>query len=208
MESLFSVKPARGHAYSAHGIAWVDPWARTESSRCHEGCRRSGHRVATVRSRLRTGSHGHGVACDRPARVALAARDRKLCDILGYTRESCSRSRPSTYPCPKERHLAIAYNEQLLRGDLSSYSREKRYLRKGGGVVWTNIWLSAVLDSDGQPAQVIMVIEDITERKDAEIAGQEAENRFRSVVDSSPAGITLKDRDGRFLVVNRTYARG
>ena len=51
------------------------------------------------------------------------------------------------------------------------------------------------------------IITDITEHKKAEIAKQEMENRFQAVVDSSPAAITLKDSDGVFLLVNRTYGK-
>ena len=54
---------------------------------------------------------------------------------------------------------------------------------------------------------VAMTFIDITERKKAEIDKQEIENRFQVVVDSSPAAITLKDTDGVFLIVNRTFGK-
>jgi len=48
---------------------------------------------------------------------------------------------------------------------------------------------------------------DISAIKQADAALMEAESRFRAIVDSSPAGITVKDRDGRFLLVNKSFAQ-
>ena len=40
---------------------------------------------------------------------------------------------------------------------------------------------------------------------DAEEALREREEQFRAVINSSPSAITLKDRDGRYLLINKTY---
>ena len=94
--------------------------------------------------------------------------NQKFCDMFGYTREELLQLTSVEISLPDERHLAVKYNKLLLRGDLSSYSREKRYLRKDGTVIWTNVWLSAVHDPEGNPTQIISVIQDITERKEAQ----------------------------------------
>ena len=63
-----------------------------------------------------------------------------------------------------------------------------------------------VVNWEGAPAtQVILV--DITERKRAERALRESEELLRAVIDHSPAAIYLKNREGRYQVVNRTYRR-
>jgi PAS domain S-box-containing protein len=62
-----------------------------------------------------------------------------------------------------------------------------------------------VFDEAGEFAGYRGSVTDITERKLAEIAIQESKNRFMALIDSVPAGITLKDRDGRYLLVNETY---
>ena len=150
---------------------------------------------------------GLGVREVAPREPRWLRVNRRLCELLGYSREELLGRTSLDVTPPEDRDIAIAHNERLRSGEVRSYSREKRFLRKDGQVVWTNLWLSSVLDVDGRPAQVIMVVQDISERKRAEAALVETENRLRTVIDTSPAGITLKDRDGRFLLVNRAYAR-
>ena len=54
---------------------------------------------------------------------------------------------------------------------------------------------------------IVGVRTDITKRKQAEEARLEAETRFRAVFNGSSAGITLKDVDGRYLLVNESFAK-
>ncbi len=49
---------------------------------------------------------------------------------------------------------------------------------------------------------LILIISDITESKRTDQALRESEARFRSVVDNSPAKIHIKDKQGRYLLIN------
>ena len=60
---------------------------------------------------------------------------------------------------------------------------------------------SPVLDVNGQVAGFVEVAEDIQIQKRSEEARQESEQRFRSVVETSPDAIALLDLDGRILIV-------
>src|SRR3546814_16424370 len=48
---------------------------------------------------------------------------------------------------------------------------------------------------------------DAAQRHVSEQALRESEARFRSLIDNAPAGIHLKDLDGRYLAVNDEFAR-
>jgi diguanylate cyclase (GGDEF)-like protein/PAS domain S-box-containing protein len=111
------------------------------------------------------------------AAVGMALRDldprnprwlrvnQKLCDIFGYTRDEMLQLTSVDITPEEDRDDAIAYNKKLLNNEIQGYSREKRYLRKDGTVIWTNLTLSAVQGADGRPTHAISVIEDISERK-------------------------------------------
>ncbi|MBI2295087.1 MAG: PAS domain S-box protein [Betaproteobacteria bacterium] len=131
--------------------------------------------------------------------------NQKLCDILGYTREELLRLSSVDVTPPEERRLAIDYNERLLRGEVVSYSREKRYLRKDGQIIWATISLSAVRGPDGAPTHVISVIQDVTDRKRAEAALQESEEHLRAMFAHASVGITVSALDLHYIDVNDKY---
>jgi signal transduction histidine kinase len=69
---------------------------------------------------------------------------------------------------PDDLATDLDYARALLAGERSSYAMEKRYVRGDGSVVWANLHGSLVRDAEGAPRYFIAVIEDISERKQAE----------------------------------------
>ena len=53
---------------------------------------------------------------------------------------------------------------------------------------------------------IALTFVDITDLKNAESALRDSEKQFRTVVDSSPNAVSLKDQEGRYLLVNKTFA--
>jgi PAS domain S-box-containing protein len=81
-------------------------------------------------------------------------------------------------------------------------SVEGRIIRTDGEVRYLVTRLRVVRDSDGLPARVFGVNQDITERKHTEEALRTSEERYHSVVEGSLDGILLTKPDGTILSAN------
>ncbi|MCU0547005.1 MAG: PAS domain S-box protein [Oscillatoriaceae cyanobacterium Prado104] len=79
--------------------------------------------------------------------------------------------------------------------------------RKDGTPFWNEFTISPVRDSNGCVTHFIGVQSDITDRKLAEEALQQAEAKYRSIFENATEGIFQTAPDGRFLSVNPALAR-
>ncbi|MDD9916913.1 MAG: PAS domain-containing protein, partial [Rhodospirillaceae bacterium] len=93
--------------------------------------------------------------------------------------------------------------EQTLAGKVKSMETTADY---PDGVT-RDIQMTSVPDfgPDSQVRGFFGMAQDITERKRVERQHIEIEQRFRAVLDNFPAAIVLKDIDGRYLMVNKTF---
>jgi len=120
------------------------------------------------------------------AHVGLDGRwlqiNRKLCEILGYTREELLSMTFQDITYPEDLDADMEHVRQLLEGQAHRYSMEKRYIRKDGSLVWANLSVSLLRDADGAPLYFISVVEDISARKQMEEALARSYNELESQV--------------------------
>ena len=128
--------------------------------------------------------------------------NQKLCDIVGYTQEElvAGRFQDITHPADLDRDLAFV--RQLLNAEIPNYSMEKRYVRKGGDIIWINLTVTLVRKNSGEPDYFISVIENIVERKKAE-----AELRVAATAFEVQDGIFITDTNRIMLRVNRAFSK-
>ena len=91
-----------------------------------------------------------------------------FCEMLGYTREELQNPRWQDITHPDDIELTRRAMDSLLSGEKESARFIKRYMHKGGAVVWTDVSSSLRRDKDGKPLYFITTLSDITERKQAE----------------------------------------
>ena len=90
--------------------------------------------------------------------------------------------------------------ELLEKGHLE---REDYFLkRKNGEVFPASYSMALIKDDQGRPSGLVGTVRDITERKRAEEALRESEERYRTLVETSPDAITMTDFEGRIRMIN------
>lgn len=99
----------------------------------------------------------------------------KLCSIVGYTHEELLAMRFQDITHPDDLDADSDQAQRMLAHEIDAYRREKRYLRKDGGIVWIKPTVSVVRKADGTPDYFISVIEDVSARKAAEQALAESQ---------------------------------
>ncbi len=147
-----------------------------------------------------------GVAHVRPEGRFLRINQR-FCKIVGHCRAEMLERRFQDVTHADDAEADRVILRQLLGGEVASLSREKRYRRKDGTAVWVNLTTSLVRDADGKPDYFMSVVEDISERKRAEDALRDREERFRQTFDQAPIGQAIVALDGRFERVNDALCR-
>src|SRR5439155_12360224 len=89
----------------------------------------------------------------------------KLCDIVGYTREQLLAKTFQDITYSDDLEADLEQFMRLVRGDVPSLSRDKRYVRKDGSPVWVAVSVSLQRDAAGRPLYTISVTRDISHRK-------------------------------------------
>ena len=109
--------------------------------------------------------------------------NQKFCDIVGYTQTEMPSMRFQDLTHPEDWPNNSEYMRQLLAGEIDTFSLEKRHLHKEGFAVWVNATVSLVREASGDPKYFIAIIQDISDRKQAELALQESEAQLRQKAD-------------------------
>jgi PAS domain S-box-containing protein len=218
MKSLLLV-PIHGAAGVIAGAVGFDSHARqmTWSDEDVAHCKMMGDAIATVLERkraeeaLRNSEEKFSKAFEAsPAMISIVRiKDRRYLEInraferhIGYLRtEVLSQSIAEVGRWPDLRSLKHAFERVLAQGSVRNL--EARLRTKSGD--WLIVLLSAeVIEFDGQ-ACVLTVAEDITERKQAEDALRESEERFRVMADSAPMMMWMAGPDKGCTDFNRGW---
>jgi PAS domain S-box-containing protein len=118
--------------------------------------------------------------------------NRKLSELLGFTLEELQQRTFLQITHPQDSMETADILRQLSTGELSDAVLEKRCVRKDGAVIWTLSTVALVRDSSGLPHHLTGIMEDITQRKQAE----EAQARLAAVITSSDDSIISMTLDG------------
>lgn len=108
----------------------------------------------------------------------------KYCNMLGYKFDEIKEKGITniTHPDDVEKSLLNLIN--LEENKFKEYSSEKRYITKSGKIIWVNLNVSLLWETNEKPTKFIAFIKDITEKKEAEVLIEKSQARFKSLIDT------------------------
>lgn len=129
-----------------------------------------------------------------------------LCEMVGYTENELLQSSFQEITHPDDLEIDLAYVQQMLRKELKTYQMEKRYFHKDGEIVWVLLSVSLVWNEDGTPKYFISQIQNITQRKNTDLALNKALNELNLIFNHVSARIWFKDDKNTILRLNTAAA--
>lgn len=164
----------RPGGYDQDLIDWLEPVLSTCSSMItadHNERRRQQAEAALQESEARF-RHAFDNAPIGMALVDCNQRflqvNQALCTMLGYTKEELLDTTVAAISHPDDLKAETVHKQELVHGVSSSFTLEKRYLHADGHVVWGQLHVSIVTNSQDKPLYFVSQIEDVTGRKKAE----------------------------------------
>jgi PAS domain S-box-containing protein len=138
-----------------------------------------------------------------PLGMALLSPDYRLvrvneafCRMLGYSQEELTALKFTDITHPEDIRSGVELTEKMRRGEIPSFSIEKRYVKKNGDVLWANLSASYIRDAKGKPVYSLAIIEDVSQRKTMEEQLKQYSERLEYMVDERAQ--ELRESEERF----------
>jgi PAS domain S-box-containing protein len=140
---------------------------------------------------------------------ALIAPDRRIlqvnppaCRMLGHDESGLLGLHTDVITHPGDREKTDEFVRQLLAGADVSGTLDLRLCHRDGHAIWAHLAATLVRDGEGRPLYFLAEFEDVTERRRAEEALRESEERFRNLCTQAPVMLMSFDPDKRIRDVS------
>ena len=187
------------NAYSPQKDTFVTVFADvTDAKQVEEELRESEERFRSIFEQAAVG------ICHVTAEGRFLRVNESLCRILGYEREKLVGMKFEGLP-----RAAVGNVRPVRLADLAESGtahKEKCYLRPDGSQVWCDLSISQAGGDSGAEPYFIIIVQDISARKEAEEARRVSEEKFEKAFRSSPVWVAVTTvAEGRWLEVNDAF---
>ncbi|HYP18834.1 MAG TPA: PAS domain S-box protein, partial [Chloroflexia bacterium] len=118
-----------------------------------------------------------------------------LCSMLGYSEEELLGRSLRSVIHPDEVDLDQEDRLRLVTGEISTYQVEQLFSRKQGEIICIRLTVSLVRGAASEPLYFVAQMQDVTPFKAAGAALREAEARYRTLVEQTPAAVYVDEAD-------------
>jgi len=114
-----------------------------------------------------------GMVITSPEKGWIEAND-AVCKILGYSRKELQELTWAELTYPPDLESDLVLFRQVVAGEIEGYNLEKRFVRKDGGIISSNLSVRCVRKPDGKVDYFVGMIQDITAARQAELELRQA----------------------------------
>jgi PAS domain S-box-containing protein len=132
--------------------------------------------------------------------------------LRGFSVQETLRQELEEILTPASLELALnTYNEGLAYAQQGNPDRNRvwtldlEHTRKDGTTIWAEVHARFMYDDAGRPTGILGVTRNIAGRKRAENLLRGEKERYQTLVESAPIGISAIDKDGRYRYVNPKF---
>ena len=134
-------------------------------------------RTSEVRYRSIVGSAGVGINIADTEDHILEANE-KFQELVGYSLDELKQMKISEFSHLDDANMDAMLFGEIQEGKRDSYQMKKRFIRKDGTTIWTNLTVSVVRNQKGRIELVVGITEDITEQKSNELIRTQQEREI------------------------------
>jgi len=124
--------------------------------------------------------------------------------ILGHSPQNLIGRSALEFIHPDEHHFAYANQEKLLEYPGSRLVHDYRILSAENNYRWMEFTFVNMINIP-QVGGVMAQMRDVSERKNIELMLEESRQRFSLFMDKIPACVWIRDQEGRYIYVNKTF---
>jgi PAS domain S-box-containing protein len=129
----------------------------------------------------------------------------KYCSMLGFSEQELLGRDWQELCHPDDLNACFERRDDLQEGEPRILEGERRYFRRDGSVLWTHGKITLLRAEDGTRLCYVVHVENITERRQAEEALRESEERFRIMADGCPMPMWVTNAENGIEFINRAF---
>ena len=127
----------------------------------------------------------------------------KFCEIAGYSKEELLTLKFADITHKEDINEDLELHQKTIKEGASTFSLEKRYIRKDGSIVWVEIFINHITDKNGNYLHSLTFVNDITKRKKIQDTIFEQTKTMQLYLDVVDVMIVAINNQGNITLVNR-----